>query len=386
MGDTGQGWQSGAEAFSAAVPHAKFICPTAPTIPLKLQGGMSAPAWCDPPISGPADMMNAITMKPGRIDASINELAQMIRQESVEHGIPPSRIVLIGFSLGGCLAAAATVQMRMQCAGLVMLSTMVLGPSFLKLSECYKDVPVLYCHGTADSVIPYFAAQMTKGQMEQMGITVRFHEHSGGHEPGGETMKLTGEFLAERLPVAEPESFREEAAQAAVAGALLPAGLGFQGRIPDGAAVTVRGLKAQPQHNGVVGEVVGHNSENGRLTVRLPPAAGAEKPLALRPQNLTQHVGVTVLAGGSEGTLVDYDDESKLFRVSKADAEAVELPAEAFRLPPGTAVRVAGLQSEKGQALNDRFAVILRFSDEEERYIVEMGEEKHKMKPGNVFP
>merc|ERR1719375_1687433 len=268
----------------------------------------------------------------------------------------------------------------------MMLSSFVLGPGHLKPSSEGKRTPVLFCHGTADPVIPFFAAQMSKQQMTDVyGCEVRFHEHAGGHTAPEEVMALVRAFLAERLPPCElGDAEREEAARAAVSGALSPPGMAPF--FAAGAEVTVRGLKSAPEHNGTVGTVLGLNAANGRVNVQLP---AAEKPLGLRPQCLTQVLGGVTLLGevATEVTLYDYDEEAQAFRVRRAGGEGELARPEDIRLPNRTTIRVDGLQSEKGKAFNDRLARIVGFDEAEGRYVVDFGgNELLKVRPGNALP
>lgn len=384
LGDSARGWLSGAELFAQSLPHVKFVLPTAPSIPITLQGGMPATAWCDIPIRSPLEIQNAITSKPGHIDASVCEIAKLIAQEC-QGGIPPSRVVLVGFSLGGCAAAWTALQVNFALAGLVMLSSAVLGDVNIKMSAVCTRVPVLQCHGSADFMIPLFGAKLSQQRLEASGMSVDFHEFLGGHEMNEEPVAHTLRFLTTRLPQGELSAAElEEASKAAAPGALLPPGLGPDDfRIPNDVSVTIRGLKSQPQHNGVTGTVVGFNAASGRYAVRLD---GVEAALALKPQNLTQHIAVTILLDSTSGTLLDHDDETGLFSVRLSDNEVQNLPVDAVRLPQGAVVRVLGLTSEKGMQLNDRSGRITGFNEEEQRYVVNFGGEKHKIKPTNLLP
>jgi len=160
-------------------------------------------------------------------------------------------------------------------------------------------------------------------------------------------------------------------------------------KIPTNKLVTVRGLKTQPQHNGLVGKVVSHDVSTGRVGVQLPLLAS---PIALRPTSITQHVpGTRLVLEELEGCLVDFDDESQRYRVllnsSGAEGEDVRhVAAESMRLPQGTIVRIEGLTSELGQMLNDRFGRIMSFDEGRQRYVVDLGDRQRKLQPANVHP
>lgn len=166
------------------------------------------------------------------------------------------------------------------------------------------------------------------------------------------------------------------------------------GRIPPNTLVTVRGLKSQPQHNGVVGKVVGASASMERVDVLLP---GLEAPIALKPANITQHVPGTQLLENDSGStksstccLIDFDDESQSYSLRMGDGseegDVRHASADSIRLPPGTAVRVVGLTSDEGQKLNERFGRIVSFEEEAQRYAIELGDVQRKLKPVNVQP
>lgn len=47
LGDTAAGWTDVAYMLRDAVPHAKWVLPTAPVRPITLNGGMPMPGWYD---------------------------------------------------------------------------------------------------------------------------------------------------------------------------------------------------------------------------------------------------------------------------------------------------------------------------------------------------
>jgi len=167
------------------------------------------------------------------------------------------------------------------------------------------------------------------------------------------------------------------------------------GRIPPDTLVTVRGLESQPEHNGVVGKVVGDSAGTDRLDVLLP---GLDAPIALKPANVTQHVPGTQLLEDEAGAtkrstccLINFDDESQCYSLRMGDGSATggdvrQASADSIRLPAGTAVRVVGLATDEGQKLNERFGRILSFEEEAQRYAVDLGDVQRKLKPVNVQP
>uniref|UniRef100_A0A3Q2YH48 Acyl-protein thioesterase 1 n=1 Tax=Hippocampus comes TaxID=109280 RepID=A0A3Q2YH48_HIPCM len=121
LGDTGHGW---AEAFGGIrIPHVKYICPHAPTMPVTLNMRMSMPSWFDIYSLSP----NAEEDESGIKRASDN-LKTMIDQE-VKNGIPSHRIILGGFS---------------------------------------QDVTVLQCHGEADPLVPFSFGSRTAEKLRSL--------------------------------------------------------------------------------------------------------------------------------------------------------------------------------------------------------------------------
>lgn len=331
-------------------------------------------------------MLNALTMKPPSIDQSWIELVKLIAYESAEFKIPPSRIALLGYSLGGAIAGWTALQLPYTLAGLVMLSSMIFGPGHVTPNEAALKTPILYCHGTADQQIPLFAASMTNQQMEKWGCKVNFKEYPNmGHSVCPEEIDVVKAFLLQQfLSTVDKESLAAESASVSLA-AMTPAELDIR-RIPDDTEVTVRSLKSAPEHNGTVGIVIGWDVAKQRCTVRLKSADGAEKTLGLRPQNLTQRIRVLVLPENTESTLLDYNDDEEQFIVEGGGENSRMVKAESLRLPNGTIIRVRGLTSEKGSKLNERLGRIVAWDETEERYVIDLWDQKLKMKPTNVQP
>eukprot|EP00967_Tisochrysis_lutea_P023074 scaffold26384_cov36-Tisochrysis_lutea.AAC.2 len=76
----------------------------------------------------------------------------LIAQE-VEAGIPPSRIVIGGFSQGGAVALYTGLQYSETLAGVLCLSGYLAGEESFTLSPAAKDTPVGHFHGTDDPTV-----------------------------------------------------------------------------------------------------------------------------------------------------------------------------------------------------------------------------------------
>jgi pimeloyl-ACP methyl ester carboxylesterase len=94
------GWEDVAYQLRSALPHARFILPTAPTRPISLNGGYPMPGWYD---------IHSLGSLQGRADgpgvaASTDYISGLM--DSLAAGIPSDRVVMAGFSQGGAMALA----------------------------------------------------------------------------------------------------------------------------------------------------------------------------------------------------------------------------------------------------------------------------------------
>ncbi|XP_059183217.1 acyl-protein thioesterase 1 isoform X1 [Centropristis striata] len=163
LGDTGHGW---AEGFAGIrIPHVKYICPHAPTMPVSLNMRMSMPSWFD--IYGLSPDANEDESGIKRASENIKAL---IEQE-VKNGIPSHRILLGGFSQGGALSLYTALTTQQKLAGVVALSCWLpLRNSFPQASanSANKDMHVLQCHGDADPLVPFVFGSQTAEKMKTL--------------------------------------------------------------------------------------------------------------------------------------------------------------------------------------------------------------------------
>eukprot|EP01013_Petalomonas_cantuscygni_P038808 TRINITY_DN70023_c0_g1_i1.p1 TRINITY_DN70023_c0_g1~~TRINITY_DN70023_c0_g1_i1.p1 ORF type:complete len:305 (-),score=13.65 TRINITY_DN70023_c0_g1_i1:462-1274(-) len=108
LGDTSAGWAPVCRQLSPHLPHVKFILPTAPSIPVTLNGGMVMPAWFDIislSFGGPEDRPS--------ITKSSNELIDLVIATATDktNPIPLDRIVFGGFSQGGAISYHALLSL-----------------------------------------------------------------------------------------------------------------------------------------------------------------------------------------------------------------------------------------------------------------------------------
>ncbi|KAH0840235.1 Alpha/Beta hydrolase protein [Lanmaoa asiatica] len=185
LGDSGKGWLPIARLIKDELPHVKWLFPNAPTRKITANSGFMMPAWFDIPSW---DLEDKHEDRDGMLD-SARTIDQHI-QDEINLGIPAERIVVGGFSQGGCMSLLAGLTARgedglfegkrgWKLGGVAVLSGwMPLQDTFPKVcpllpaqtrdntdelsqmaSPHLTTTPILMCHGTEDVVVPYSLGQ-----------------------------------------------------------------------------------------------------------------------------------------------------------------------------------------------------------------------------------
>lgn len=367
LGDTGRGWRSSLEEFGKKLPHVKIIAPTAPTIPVTVNNGARMPAWFDLTIRSmaPQDMLNLFMSKPPLIDQSAAIVHRLIGAE-MKAGIPTSRIILGGFSMGGFVATYVALQLQQRCAGILMMSSMCFGPGHIQVTPEGKKTPCLYFHGDADQMIPLFAAQMSKSKLEELGVAVEFKTWPGlGHEANPNEIKEAIEWVTKQLPAQCSDS-------AALQELALEQGEVAPRRIPN-VSVFLRRLRREDL-NGSRGVVKSYNSETGRYNVDCGNGS-----MALKAENLVQAIKVNYKGESCE--VEDIDVTEGLYILSKG-----KVPAGDVKVAPGSFLRAEGLESAHGSKLNGLYGEVVSYDEGAGRYVLNFGTQDTKLRPQNLFP
>ncbi|ELK08921.1 lysophospholipase-like protein 1 isoform X2 [Pteropus alecto] len=200
-GDSGKGlrrWIKEVLNHDFAFQHIKVIYPTAPRRPYTpMKGGLSN-VWFDR-----FKISNDCPEHLESIDVMCEVLTDLIDDE-VKSGIKKNRILIGGFSMGGCMAMHLAYRNHRDVAGVFALS------SFLnKSSVVYQGVqksdgvlPELFqCHGTADELVLHAWAEETNSALKSLGVSTKFHSFPGLHHElsKGELEKLKSWILT-KLP------------------------------------------------------------------------------------------------------------------------------------------------------------------------------------------
>ena len=196
LGDTGEGWSQVVPAL--ALPKAirvRFLFPHAPSMPVAINNGYVMPAWYDireADLSERADVAG--------VQRSKGQLEALVARENAR-GVADARIVLAGFSQGGAVALYTGLRHPRRIAGIVVLSTYLIGAQALarEASPDNRDVPIFMAHGTYDPVVKLAWAQASREALVRDGWNVEWHEYPMEHSAVMEEIAAAGAFLAHVL-------------------------------------------------------------------------------------------------------------------------------------------------------------------------------------------
>jgi phospholipase/carboxylesterase len=169
----------------------RFVFPHAEVMPVTVNGGMSMRAWYD------ILQIDLVRRVDGRgILSSVERVAGLLRQQT-EKGIPLERIVLAGFSQGGVIALHTAMQLNLQVAGIMALST------YLPMRETLEDgtpaQQIFLAHGVDDGVVPYSEALGSLDWLRSHGHTVTWRNYAMMHSVCAEEVADISEWLTETL-------------------------------------------------------------------------------------------------------------------------------------------------------------------------------------------
>ena len=202
LGDSADGWIDPCEEMHRAMPHIKFILPSAKTRPITMNAGMSMPGWYD--ITALDE--RALDSSEG-IEESIQEIKETIEEE-VKSGIPYNRIMVAGFSQGGAMSLFTGLQMTAEkkLGGILILSGYA--PGYFKMTPELASTPLLHCHGLSDPVVQHAWAIKTRDYVLGQGMEkYELKSYQGlGHSINQNVLMDATRFVHECLP--DEEAYR----------------------------------------------------------------------------------------------------------------------------------------------------------------------------------
>mmetsp|Transcript_33318 Transcript_33318/g.66074 ORF Transcript_33318/g.66074 Transcript_33318/m.66074 type:complete len:304 (+) Transcript_33318:221-1132(+) len=196
LGDTAHGWFPVAQQLQAILPKTRFILPTAPNRPIKINMNMSMPGWAD--IYGLTP--EASEDKEG-MEQSAERLMKIVEGEKAK-GIAPEKIVIGGFSQGGALSLYAATKASSTLGGVVALSGwMPLGKEAKgRVTEEAKKTPLMMCHGELDMVVSHEWGAKSMELVKELGFQVDWHSFPGlDHGALPQEIYAVGQWLKAKL-------------------------------------------------------------------------------------------------------------------------------------------------------------------------------------------
>ena len=172
-------------------PGIRFIFPSAPSMPVTVNGGYVMPAWYDIVGRNLTDQEDA-----SGIQKSAVAIIQLIEREA-SRGIAYDNIVLAGFSQGCAMVLHIGLRFPHKLAGMIALSGYLpLAMSAnLEKHSANQTTPIFMGHGEYDSVVIPERAQASYALLEKMGYQVSWNEYSMEHSVNQEELADISHFL-----------------------------------------------------------------------------------------------------------------------------------------------------------------------------------------------
>lgn len=179
----------------AARRPVRFIFPHAPQRPVTINSGMPMRAWYD--ILGLEIDRN---QDEAGIIASLAAVDALL-DEQISAGIPSQRLLLAGFSQGGAIALRCALARPQALAGVIALSTYLLGAPGLSgwLSPAARSTPVFMGHGTEDPIVPVALGEASARHLEAAGIKTSWRTWPIPHAVNAAEIQAMDEWLEQRL-------------------------------------------------------------------------------------------------------------------------------------------------------------------------------------------
>lgn len=173
------------------LPSTRFIFPHAPMQKVTLNAGMTMRAWFD---------IYGLSIDVPEDEAGIRQsqaLVEQLIEEQIALGISPEKILLVGFSQGAAMALHTGLRYSKPLAGIIALSAYL--PLHKKIAHEYdlvqKNTPLFMAHGLHDMVLPLALGSASKKYLEQLGLSVEWHDYPMDHAICPEEIIHLREFI-----------------------------------------------------------------------------------------------------------------------------------------------------------------------------------------------
>ena len=161
----------------SGVGPVRFLFPSAPSMPVTINGGFVMPAWYD--ILGVDLVKHEDEAGLRQSQAAIEALIARERTR----GMPAERIVVAGFSQGCAMALMIGLRHPERLAGIVGLSGYLplADKAAQERSAANQGVPIFLAHGSRDGVIVLPRATASRDVLKSLGYALEWHEYPMEH-------------------------------------------------------------------------------------------------------------------------------------------------------------------------------------------------------------
>lgn len=176
-------------------PAIRFVFPSAPSMPVTVNGGYVMPAWYDIIGRNLMDQEDA-----AGIHRSATAITELLKKEA-SRGIAYENMVLAGFSQGCAMALQIGLRFPHKLAGIMALSGYLPLASTLHIEKhsANESTPIFMAHGMFDAVVVPERAQASYEMLNKMGYPVEWNEYPMEHSVNREELLDISRFLQEVL-------------------------------------------------------------------------------------------------------------------------------------------------------------------------------------------
>ncbi len=167
----------------------RFILPSAPKIPVTINGGLFMPAWYDI-----QEMSLERKINEAQLQKSAASIHALINKE-LKRGIDSKNIIIAGFSQGGAVALHAGLTYPKRLSGILAMSTYFATAKSINIALANKDLPIQFFHGIYDSVIPETQAKNSVKSLLNLGLSPKYQSFSMDHSLCLEEISAISEWI-----------------------------------------------------------------------------------------------------------------------------------------------------------------------------------------------
>lgn len=167
------------------------ICPQAPH---RIEADAHSFSWS----SAPRESARATA---AAISAAAAEVLTFVEAAVAQYPIDPKRLILLGFSQGGGVAAHTALAAPERFAGLVLLSTTLDDERIgdLHAGAGAANLPVLIQHGANDATVPVTEAFSSSIRLQSLGLKPELQQFPMQHEISHESAHSLSDWLSKTL-------------------------------------------------------------------------------------------------------------------------------------------------------------------------------------------